>query len=94
MLLIIVVFIIVVLFYYWITILNMVNIIYNNTVLTFGKFLPWFIGILIINIIICSFINWIYYSKNGANSAGIKGSMGPQGFAGEDGPSCIFPNKG
>lgn len=93
MLLIIVVFIIVVLFYYWSTVLNMVNIIYNNTLLTFDKFLPWFIGIVIVNILVLSFINWIYYSKKGDNSAGIKGSMGLQGFAGEDGPQCIFPNK-
>lgn len=84
---ILVVLIIVVLFYYWDIIRSMFDFLYSNyNTPAFSIVNPWFLSLLILNIIILIFQLVFYYSKKG--ETGDKGIMGKQGFSGVDGTPC------
>ena len=75
------------------TILSMIN---NYTTSSNPKFLIgnfWFIGLIIINVIIIIFIYAFYYYKS--NTKGVDGDIGDKGFTGYDGEPCMItiPNS-
>lgn len=51
----------------------------------------WFIGLLVVNIIIIAFIYGFYYYK--INTNGTQGYTGEPGFTGRDGEECIIVDQ-
>jgi len=78
----------VILFYYWTSIKSMLSFFGTMQTEYLSKVWPWFFALLFINIIVCAFQIWFYYSKKGENSKGPKGSQGLVGFNGYEGTPC------
>ncbi len=89
MYLVITTFLILVLYFYWSAIVDMFKRFNSTAPPSFSLGTPWFVSILIVNVIVLCFLLWFYYSKLGNGSEGKKGSMGTKGFQGQDGPGCI-----
>jgi hypothetical protein len=79
-------------YFYWTSIINMFKIFYNSNVnlnktYSFGN--PWFIGIVIINVVLCGFLLYYYYSRKGKGSMGDRGPQGQRGLPGTPGTPCV-----
>jgi multisubunit Na+/H+ antiporter MnhB subunit len=88
MLLIIGTLILVALFYYWETIKGITTFLKTYDTPAFSMLNPWFLSILLLNLIILAFQYWFY--KDRSQALGNKGAAGPTGFPGTDGTPCTI----
>lgn len=86
---IITIFLIIVLYYYWDSIKSMFDIFNTTATPSFKIINPWFMSLLLINIICFVFLLWLYNSKK--YKIGVKGSVGNKGFMGYKGSNCNLP---
>lgn len=86
---IITIFIIIVGYYYWDAIISMFDIFNTTSTPSFKIINPWFISLLLINVICFIFLFYLYQSRK--NTPGIKGSIGSKGFTGYQGADCKLP---
>jgi len=85
------VFTIVVIFYYWDALYEMFAIFNTMSTPSFNIINPWFIGLLVINILCFIFLRWLYYNRK--NAIGKIGNSGDQGLPGYTGSECKLPCK-
>ena len=83
------IFIIIVGYYYWDAIKSMFNIFNTTATPSFKIINPWFVALLLINIIALASLLWFYNSRK--YKEGIKGNVGPKGFTGYKGENCSLP---
>ena len=74
--------------YFWQTIYYIINSFTSsaNNAISTGNI--WFVGLLILNIVLIAFIYGFYYYKS--TSIGPQGQPGNRGFPGKEGSGCTF----